>query len=152
MANETLRIRDIRLDLLAYNPRIALFMDDILLPILSHAFILAHKLPVQLQVKNKWAWVSASLRQKAQEGSVGMKHNLSRVLSFPMTASHNIKLYLGNDHCSQTTRPHETVEPTGLKKSYACAKKGPAELDQLLSKETHSTSKPEQWCKVPHLT
>jgi len=43
-----------------------------------------------------------------------------------------MKLCLGKDHCSQTTRPHESAEPVGLKKSYAWARKVPTPLDQSL--------------------
>jgi len=146
MAKETRRIRNSTLDLLEFNPRSALFRDNILLPILSQDLIFAHKHPVQLQEKNKWAWVSSSHRQKAQVGSIGRNCNLSRVRSLPITASQSMKLCLGKDHCSQTTWLHETVEPTGLKKSYAWARKGHAEADQLLIKETHSPSEsPQCW-------
>jgi hypothetical protein len=61
-----------------------------------------------------------------------------------MTASHSMKLYLGKDHGSQTTRPHETTVPTGQKKSYAWARKGPAAVDHLFIKEMLSTSESPQ--------
>jgi hypothetical protein len=62
-----------------------------------------------------------------------------------------MKLYLGRDHCSQTIRPHETAEPTGLKKSYAWDRKKPAPVDQLLGKVILDSKSP-QSCKRRSLT
>jgi hypothetical protein len=60
---------------------------------------------------------------------MGRNLNLSRLRSFPKTAHHKMKLYLGRDHCSQTTLSHEIGEPISLKKLYAWARKGPSPVD-----------------------
>jgi len=129
MPKETLLIRASILFFLGCNPRRALFKDIILLPIRNQDFILTHRRHDQSHIKNKCLWDSSSCLQKTQEGSMGRNLNLSRLRSFPKTTHHKMKLYLGRDHCSQTTLSHEIGEPTSLKKLYARARKGPSPVD-----------------------
>jgi hypothetical protein len=121
------------------------------LPIRNQDFILFHKQHIHSQAKNRCLCDSYACLQNTQFGSIGTKLNLSRVRSFPSTASQRMKLYLDRDHCSQITRTREIVKPTGLKKSYAWDIKDPAPVDQLLIKVILDSESP-QCCKMRSLT
>ena len=145
IARETLLILNSILHRWAYSPRIALFKVNILLPIRSQDLILANKPLVQTQAKNKWPWDSSPCLQKTQAGSKGMNLNRSRVRSLPRIASQRMKLCLGRDHYSQTTRFHETTDPTGRKKLYALQRKGPPAEDHQLIKDMLASESPQCW-------
>jgi hypothetical protein len=145
IARDTLRILNSILHRCADNPRIALFRVNILLPIHSQDLILSHKPPVQTQAKNKWLWDFMPCLQKTQVGSRGINLNRSRVRSLPRIASQRMKLYLGRDHCSQTTWFHGTTNPTGRKKLYAWRRNRPAAEDHRLIKDMLASESSQCW-------
>jgi hypothetical protein len=124
MPGETLFICASMLFFIGCNLRRALFKVLMLLPIRNQDFIISHKWHVHPHVKNKSLWDSSSCLQNTQVGLIWINLNLSRVRNLPKTTNHNMKLYLGRDHYSQTTLCHEMIEPTGWKKLYAWARKG----------------------------
>lgn len=132
MPNKTLLIRAAMFLFLGCNQWRALDMEFIALFIRNQAMIIYHSWHGHPQRKNKCLWDSSSCLQNTQVGSIGMNCNRSRVRSLPKAANHKMKLYLGKDHCSQTTLFHEIVAPTCLKNWYAWARKGPAFVDQLV--------------------
>jgi hypothetical protein len=72
-----------------------------------------------------------------------MNRSRSLVQSFPIIASHKMKLYFGIDQCSQTTLSQVTGVSVGQKKSYALIKKGPTSLYHLPIKEMLSAWPPQ---------
>ena len=117
MLREALRILASKFFFLEVKPLTALLRVAIRLVMFNQALILFQREDVQVQPKNKWPWLSSSCVQKVQNVSVGMNLSLSLVRSFPSIASHNMKLHLGRDHCSQTIFSHGTVEPLVPKRS-----------------------------------
>jgi hypothetical protein len=145
MPGETLFICASMLFFIGCNLRRALFKVLMLLPIRNQDFIISHKWHVHPHVKNKSLWDSSSCLQNTQVGLIWINLNLSRVRNLPKTTNHSMKLYLGRDHYSQTTLCHEMIEPTGWKKLYAWARKGPSPLNQLLINVMLALGLPQCW-------
>jgi hypothetical protein len=135
MARETLLILDsnpLRHD---FKPLKALLRVDIRLVIRSHDLILVHIEDGQVQAKNRWPCESSPWEHKTQVVLGSKKDSLSLVLSLPIIASHNTKLCLGNDRCSQTSLFQQTIVLLNLKCSYAVVEYRPDEVSQLCSEE-----------------